>query len=179
MQFFGYVIPPLCISEKLTGIHVQMLSLVTSVYPIVLVVITCILMDLHARNYRLIHIVWKPFSTILDKLKITSVTGDATFATFILLTTSSIYYNLYNNVREIQNQNSNDATYTILYFDPTIILSQEHIPYILAAVVPFIILVLIPSLQGFTDIYHGLLVAENDWPLQHLLKLSTDASKMV
>ena len=153
-----------------------MLSLVTSFYPIVLVVITCILMDLHARNYRLIHIVWKPFSTIFDKLKITSVTGDATFATFILLTTSSIYYNLYNNVREIQNQN---ATYTILYFDPTIIPSQEHIPYILAAVVPFIILVLIPSLQGFTDIYHGLLVAENDWPLQHLLKLSTAASKMV
>ena len=153
LQFFRFVIPPFCISEKLTGIQVQMLSLVTSIYPIVLVVITCILMELHARNYRLIHIVWKPFSTILNKLKITSVTGDAVihaFATFILLTTYSIYYNLYNNVREIQlhlNQNSNDATHLVLYFDPTIIyLSQEHIPYILASVVPFIFLILVPSL---------------------------------
>ena len=153
LQFFRFVVPPFCMSEKLTGIQVQMLSLVTSIYPIVLVVITCILMELHARNYRLIHIVWKPFSTILDKLKITSVNGDAVihaFATFILLTTYSIYYNVYNNVREIQlhlNQNSNDATHWVLYFDPTIIyLSQEHIPYILAAVVPFIFLILVPSL---------------------------------
>ena len=153
LDFVRFVIPPFCISENLTAIHVQMLSLVTSIYPIVLVVITCILMELHARNCRLLHIVWKPFSTILNKLKITSVTGDAVihaFATFILLTTYSISYNLYNNIQEIQlhlNRNSNDAIYKVLYFDPTIIyLSEEHIPYILAAVVPFIFLVLIPSL---------------------------------
>ena len=62
----------------------------------------------------------------------------------------SLYYNGYNIVRENPlhlNRNSNDTTYPVLYFDPTIIwFSQEHIPYFLAAVVPFIFLLLIPSL---------------------------------
>ena len=153
LQIFRFVIPPFCISENLTTIHVQMLNLVTSIYPIVLVVVTCILMELHARNCRLIHIVWKPFSITLDKLKVTSVTRDAVihaFATFILLTAYSLYYNAYTFVRSITlhlNLNTDDGTYNVLYFDPTIIwFSQEHIPYILAAVVPFVFLVLIPSL---------------------------------
>ena len=150
LDFVRFVIPPFCISEKLTGIHVQMLSLVTSIYPIVLVVITCILMELHARNYRLIHIVWKPFSTILNKLKITSVTRDAVihaFATLILLTAHSLYCNIVSVIRSINLiLNTADVSHQVLYFDPTIIwFSQEHIPYIIAAVVPFIFLTLIPS----------------------------------
>ena len=153
LQIFRFLIPPFCISENLTAIHVQMLNLVTSIYPIVLVVITCILMELHARNCRPIHIVWKPFSTILDKVKITSVTTDAVihaFATFILLTAYSLYYNVYTIIQSIKvhlNLNTTGATYKVLYFDPTITwFSQEHIPYLLAAAVPFIFLVLIPSL---------------------------------
>ena len=151
LQFFRYVIPPFCISEKLTGIHIQLLSLVTSIYPIVLVVITCILIELHARNYRLIHIVWKPFSIILDQLKITSVTGDAVihaFATLILLTAFSLFYNVGSVVQtSTLFRNSDTNTLNVLYFDPSIIyLSQKHIHCTLAAVVPLIFLVLIPSL---------------------------------
>ena len=92
-----FVIPPFCISEKLTNIHIQMLTLVSSMYPIVLVIITCILIELHARNYRIIHMVWKPFSIILNKTNITTVTRDAVihaFATFILLSASTLIYNV-------------------------------------------------------------------------------------
>ena len=69
LQFFEFVIPPFCISEKLTNIHIQMLSLLMSIYPIILVIITCILMELHvhARNYRIIQTMWKPFSIIIKK----------------------------------------------------------------------------------------------------------------
>ena len=94
-QFFKFVIPPFCISEKLTNIHIQMLSLVTSIYPIILVIITCILMELHARNCRIIHMIWKPFSIVLNKINITAVTRDAVihaFATFILLSASTLTY---------------------------------------------------------------------------------------
>ena len=61
LQFFRLVVPPFYISEKLTGIHIQILNLVTAIYPFVLVVITCILMELHARNCRIIQSIWKPF----------------------------------------------------------------------------------------------------------------------
>ena len=57
LQFGRFVIPPFCISRKLTNIHIQMLSLVTAIYPIALFIITCILMELHARNYRIIYII--------------------------------------------------------------------------------------------------------------------------
>ena len=92
------VIPPFCISETLTGIHVQMLGLVRITYPIVLVIITCILMELHARNYRIIHILWRPFSFILNKINITTVTSDAVvhaFASFILLSNINAYITWY------------------------------------------------------------------------------------
>ena len=153
LQFGRFVIPPFCISEKLTGIHIQMLSLVTSIYPTVLVVITCILMELHARNYTFIHKFWNPFSIILNKLKITSVTGDAVvhaFATFILLTAYTLTYNVSTLVQPNPVYRSTDETpykSDVLYSDPTIVwLSHKHILYMLAAVVPFIFLVLIPSL---------------------------------
>ena len=153
LQFFRFLVPPFCMSEKLTDIHIQMLSLVTSIYPIVLVVTTCVLMELHARNYRFIYILWKPFSTIFNKFKITSVTSDGVihaFATLSLLMACSLTSNA-----SIVTQNNplfqtiGDTFYRkhVLYFDPTITwLSHKCILYMLALAVPFIFLVLIPSL---------------------------------
>ena len=66
-----FTITSFCISEHLTSIHIKMLRLATVTYPIVLIIITCILMELHARHYRIINIVWKPFSIILNKASVT------------------------------------------------------------------------------------------------------------
>ena len=152
LQFFKWVIPPFCISTKLTGIHIQMLSLVTAIYPVLLVIITCILMELHARNYRIIRIFWKPFSPFVKKLKVTAVTSDAiihAFATFILLSASTISYNVAIIYNRTALYRSTDGTIYkhVIYYDPTITaFSHEHILYGVLAVVPFILLVLIPSL---------------------------------
>ena len=153
LQFGRFVIPPFCISSKLTGIHIQMLNLVTAIYSIVLLVIICILMELHARNCRIVHIVWKPFSIFLTKFKITKVTRYAVihaFATFILLSSLTLTFNTSTFVIDNTVQQSNpDGTgrKTVLYFDPTIVrFSHKHISYMVAAMVPFIFLVLIPSL---------------------------------
>ena len=151
LQFFRFVVPPFCISEKLTGIHIQILNLVTAIYPLVLVVITCILMELHARNCRIIQSIWKPFSALLSRLQIT-VTTDAiihALATFILLSAITLTYNM-NSIfsQNFVSQSIDGTVYKIvLSSDPTIVwFSHKHIPYMLIAVVPFIFLVLIPSL---------------------------------
>ena len=152
LQFFTFVIPPFCISEKLSSIHIDLLGLVPAVYPIVLVIITCILMELHARNYRIIHMIWKPFGIFLSKLKITTVTSDAViqaFATFILLSASTLTYSMQTILKNTSVYRSTDGMVheTVVYTDPTIIcFSQKHILYILTAGVPYIFLVLIPSL---------------------------------
>ena len=152
LQFFKFVIPPFCISNKLTDIHIQLLSLVTVIYPIVLVIITYILMELHGRNYRIIHIIWKPFSFLVNKLNITSVTSGAVihaFATFILLSASTLSYNMYTIFDKTAVRGSIDYTkyQEVLYYDPTIVVySHKHYLYGVLMVVPFILLVLIPSL---------------------------------
>ena len=144
------VIPPFCISERLTGIHVQMLSLVTVTYPVVLVIITCILMELHARNYRIIHILWRPFSFILNKINITTVTSDAVihaFASFIVLSNINIYNTWVYVVENISVYINGGTVYKkVLYIDPTVEwLTHKHIEYFLIATVPYIFLSLIPS----------------------------------
>ena len=153
LQFLEFVIPPFCISEKLANIHIQMLSLVTSIYLIILVLITCILMELHARNYRIIHMICKPFAIILNKINITAVHRDAVihaFATFILLSSSAVSHNVYsllliNNVS--RSTSAIPEKRNVLLIDPTIEwLSLKHILYLLIAMVPFVSLVLIPSL---------------------------------
>ena len=152
LQFFRVVIPPFCISSKLTGIHIQMLNLVTAIYPVILVFITYILMELHGRNYRIIHIIWSPFRICVKKLKITSVTSDAVvhaFATFILLSASTLSFNaifVFNNIPVLR---STDGTIheKVMYNDPTITsFSREHILYCALAVAVTTVLVLIPSL---------------------------------
>ena len=152
LQFFTFVIPPFCISENLTSIHIELLSLVPAVYPLVLVIITCILMELHARNYRIIHMIWKPFGIFLSKLKITTVTSDAViqaFATFILLSATTLVYNgsAILNISHIWRSTDSMVCASVVYSDPTIIwLSQEYILYIIIVIVFSTSLLFIPSL---------------------------------
>ena len=149
LQFLKAIIPPFCISEKLTGIHVNMLNLVPAIYPLVLVIISCILMELHARNYRIVGILWKPFKIILSKANITAVTSDAVFhafASFIFLSNISVMFTTYQIVNSVKVWNSTGQFQKrVLYTDPTIQLNTS-VPYVLIAVVFLIFISLIPSL---------------------------------
>ena len=152
LRFFKHVVPSFCISDKLTGIHIQMLNLVATAYPIVLVIITCILMELHARNCRIIHILWKPFSIILNKTNTTAVTGDAViqaFASFILLSASTLLYNTVAALKQTHVYQSSDCSLyrRVVFSDPTVTwLSHRHLFYVVVVFVPFVLLFLIPSL---------------------------------
>ena len=182
LQYFRFIVPPLCLSTKLTNIHIELFSLATAIYPI-----TCILMELHARNYRIIHILWKPISIPLKKLNITSisVTSDAvihTFATFILLSSVYLTYILTTLWSRVSVFRSTDGTLYkhVMYYDPTTIwLSSKSITYIVTGIIVFIFLLFIPSLYTTVCVsYKDLSQYINNWPSQSLLKLSKTASKM-
>ena len=149
LQFLKAIIPPFCMSKKLTGIHVNMLNLVPAIYPLVLVIISCILMELHARNYRIVGILWKPFKMILSKANITAVTGDAVFhafASFIFLSNISVMFTAYQVVHFVTVWNSTrHFQKRVLYTDPTVEWNTS-IPYVLITGVVFIFISLIPSL---------------------------------
>ena len=154
LSFLRPVIPPLCISDKLTGIHTLLLSFVAVIYPILLITIICVLIELHARNYRLVLILWKPFKIILSKANITPgpVNTNAVihaFATFILVSSTANVYILTVMVDFTNVHTSIDGkVYSKrLYSDSTVSYSsQQHLLYLLLPVVISFLLVLVPSL---------------------------------
>ena len=150
MNCLKSVIPPFCISEKLTGIHVQMLNLVTVTTPVVFFITFCILIELHARNYRIIHILWRPFSFILNKINITTVTSDAVihaFASVLLLSNINVFATG-SNLSYFTNVRKNDGTIykTVLIIDTTVeLFTDKHIEYLLISAFIFMFASLIPS----------------------------------
>ena len=124
LQFFKTILPPFCISDKLTGIQVHMLNLLPATYPFVLVIISCIVIELHARHVKIVRILFKPLNIIFSKANITALTGDAVFQAFasliflsnvsVLSTMSQLLHttNVYNSTGILQSQ--------VLYVDPTV-----------------------------------------------------------
>ena len=126
-------------------------------------------MDLHARNYKVIHFLWKPFSLFLKHLNFTVCGSNAiihAFATYTFLSSTSLLLNVsklmvYSSlfIRSI-NPNVTNTNTQILFIDPTIVVySHEHILYLMIAMVPCIFLVIIPALLLCvypTRIYHRL-----------------------
>ena len=152
MQFLKLYIPSFCISDRLTDIHIQMLSLVKTIYPIVLVIITCILMELHARNYRIIHILCKPLVLVFNKINITS---DAMFhglASFNCLSATNVTYSVCILLVHSLVYRSSDCSLNrrILFFDTSITsitwFSKEHTRFLVPTLILFILLVLLPLL---------------------------------
>ena len=150
LQFFNTIIPPFCISEKLTSVHVLLLDFIPAVNSFALVIITCILMELYARNYRIVRVLWKPFKIILSKANVTEVNGDCVFRAFASLIFLSSFSVLFVCIRLFDSSGVNKSpgsfSKRVLYVDPTVDwLSQKFISYGLIAAVLFIIISVIPS----------------------------------
>ena len=155
LLFFKSLIPPFCISEKLSSVHILLLTIVPAIYVVVLVITIWVLMDLHARNYKVIHFLWKPFSLFFKELKIEVFGSNIfyAFATFTFLSSTTLLLNIslltlssHLFIRSIHPNVTNTET-RVLYIDPSVVYySHEHILYFMIAMVPCIFLVIIPAL---------------------------------
>jgi hypothetical protein len=153
LLFFMSLIPPFCISERLSTVHIQLLALLPAIYVFILVFTICILMELYARNCRIILFLWRPFGFIFKNTQFS--VGNAiihTFSTFIFLSSTTLILNassLTSHSRIVFVSSTDKVARpeeTVLYFDPTIIYgSHEHIVYQFIALVPCVFLVLIPA----------------------------------
>ena len=145
------VIPPFCVSQRLSELHIQLLRFVPVTFLILLVIIIFVLMELHARNCRVIHTLWKPFSIILDKTAITGVTNNSVihaFASFIFLANSYVFTNFTNLFEDVNiyREDGNRYKHSLL-MDPTLeLFGYHHIQFIMVSSVPLFIFTLLPSL---------------------------------
>ena len=139
LEFFHFVTPPFCVSEKMRGIHVQMLGFSSALFPLLLVSITYAVVEFSAwykcvprfvTAYNLRHSIIHAFAMVT----MLSIVSTMCQAYAILQTTSVI--DIAGNVKGV-----------VLQLEPDIrMYSDDHIPYLIVSLSLVFILVVCPGL---------------------------------
>lgn len=146
LDFFKFISPPFCVSEKLTNLYVQMLGFLTSLYPIFLVLLTYLAIEINAR-YGLIKlcIKGKKYCNTSRNVKHSIIHA---FATFTML---SIFSTMCKGYAVLQTSSIFDMNgslvRSVLYCKPDmVIFSSDHLPYVFISQTLVFLLVVCPAL---------------------------------
>ena len=88
LDFFHLVLPPFCVSSQLKDIHIAFLGYFSIFYPMFLIFLTWVCIQLHDHNFRPLVLLWKPFHRCCVQLRRGWNTKNDicdVFATFFLL----------------------------------------------------------------------------------------------
>ena len=153
LDFFRFVLPPMCISTLIKSIDVHLLDYIIAFYPFALTLVIYICIELHDRNYRItvyltipvknffrsISRNWNPKTTILN-----------TCVTFILLAYFNFLFTSINLLFCVRSTNSDGKVVpnsTVLLYDPSIkFFHSLHISYVVLALFIIVAFVLLPPL---------------------------------
>ena len=153
LDFFRYVIPPFCVSPKLKLIHIFFMDYIAAFYPLCLILLTWIWIELVSRGYKPLVWIWVKMRRCFfgaswkwDKKR----TVVDVFATFLLLSYTKILLVSLTIIAPTRTQflstigNSSEMTksldLSIEYF------SREHLPFAIAAIFIFILFVILPAM---------------------------------
>ena len=155
LEFLHYIIPPFCISSKVRDVHIILLGYLAALYPLCLVLLSWICVELHDRNFRPMVLLWKPFHRCCVRLrKGWNPKNDLidAFASFFLLSYSKILFHsllLIGCCRSISFDRLGNAK-EILYakcFDPSISCKDiGHLKITVPALVVLILFNILPAL---------------------------------
>ena len=128
------------------------LDIVVAIYPLLLMVLSYVLIDLYDRNFRLLVILWKPFLKVFSLFRrnweIRNSVIDA-YATFFLLSNVkflSASFDLLVPVKVYQLSSSKGFHHSWrLYYDATVpYFGETHLPYAILAIVMLLVFVMAP-----------------------------------
>ena len=155
LNFCKTIIPPFCISEKLTELHVVFLNSVGAIYPLLIAIISLIFIHLYSRQYKAIVSLFKPLGFVLKLTNGKAITSDAvirTFASFLFLSSTKMFFVFMTIIEPVPvfSSISGSVYKKVLYSDPSIEYdSHEHILYFLLTLIQCLFLVFLPSLLLF------------------------------
>ena len=95
LDFFRYALPPFCISTHLTPLQRIFLGYISAFYPLVLIFLTWLCIELHDYNFKPIVIFWRPFHRCLVRLRKGWDTRNDlidVFSSFFLLSYAKVMY---------------------------------------------------------------------------------------
>ena len=165
LNFLQYFLPTFCVSSRLKVIHIVGLGYLKAFYPLILILLTWICVQLHGRNFRLLVYMWKPIHRCFVQLrKGWNTKNDIinVFWSFILLSYGKYLYltNLMINcqcISVISVVGKQENRVCQAYLDPNIgCWHDEHLLYAIPALIvsllfnilPTFLLILYP-LKGF------------------------------
>lgn len=166
LDFFQPIVPPLCIAPDMKSMHSYAINYTIAFYPLVLILLCYVLVELYAKNYRLVVCLWKPFSCCVRSARgnwnARASVVDA-FATFFLLSYSKFCLLTFYLLVPVSAIDANGTAVgeKYLFFDPSVVyLSSEHIPYFILAISILLFVILPPPIILFvfpTKIFQRLL----------------------
>ena len=152
LDFFHLVIPPFCLSENITTLHALALQYLPAFYPLLLIIVTYILIELHDRNVRVLVWMWRPFHRCLAPFQRSLRWNPkesivSTFATFLILAYNklaivSTKLLINSKVTDIRGNSSQ-----FLMLAPTVpYFGREHLPFAILAIVVLSTFIALPPL---------------------------------
>ena len=149
LDFFRGLYPDICLD--VSTLTVLALDYAVAIYPLLLTVIFYILIELHARNFRLVVILWRPFRRVFTLVRRnwdSRTTVIDAYATFFILSYNKFLWvsgDLLTPIRAHSINNESDKW--VLYTDASVeYFGYEHIPYAILAMVVCLLVTIIPTL---------------------------------
>ena len=151
LDFFRSLYPYNCLHPKLSMMHLVSLDFIVAFYPFFLILVTCLLVSLYDKNYRVLVWTWKKFSNIFRRFKQFDVKASLieTFATFILFSNVKILGICFDllAVSRTYNESGELTNKWYLLYDARIeYFSVQHLPFALLALVAGLLFVVLPFL---------------------------------
>ena len=150
LDFFRYVIPPFCVSSRLNMLQVLSLEYVATFYPLFLIIIIYVCVQLHARDFKIFIYLWKPFRNCCRNWD-SSETLIHAFAAFLLLSYSKILLTSFTLLKSTKNPLFNVSGIPVspiaVYYDASFkYFGSEHLPFALLAILVLAIFTVLPVL---------------------------------
>lgn len=135
LDFGHYIVPPFCVSERLTTHDALLLDYVIGFYPMFLIFASYVLIKLHGNNFKPLVKLWKPFHRCFSKVRRTwdsEATMMNAFTTFLLLSlTKALFMSFYSiQVQKLYATVMNSTTtqvHYVYYYNPNVRAGSHNI----------------------------------------------------
>ena len=151
LDFFRYIVPPFCLSSHLRIIHIVLLNYISAFYPLCLIGLTWVCIQLHSCNFKCCVWIWSKLSRFSFTKRADNASKSTVvdvFSTFLLLSYTKIVAVLVATIEPdyILGMHSN-VTERVLYVDPSVEwFGTYNLPIVTVSFVLFLVLILPPTL---------------------------------
>ena len=149
LDFFRLVYSPFCLHPRMTTLQALALDYAIAVYPLFLIVITYLLVEMHDHDVRILVWLWKPFRSCFKRKW--SIKGSLinSFATFLVLSYAKFLITSFSFLFPVKvfNIHGRALSQLYLYYDGTVeYFGTEHLPFAILALVALLVFNIFPLL---------------------------------